>query len=426
MRMLGVPGRPLALALCGALILATAEGCAFGPRVLEQTHGRYQESLRLVNEEQLIRNLVHERYDEGPMSLNVSSIAAQYELSGGADVQPFFTTPNPASTGIFRTFTRFYPSANVSGSNRPTITLVPANDGDAVRRFLTPISNETLTFLTETSWPVSVVFRLWVERLNGVPNAVTASGPSRGVISDYGRFLRISELMQLAQDREMGSMRVESRDVEVGGPVPAGAVTPAVVLDAAKNGLEYRPCGDGRTWAVLRKENRLVMRVNPVASGSPELLELERLLNLMPGLPEYDVVVAPGVVLDPLTYPRPPGKEVRIMTRSNSQVMFYLANGVEVPPEHLACGLARPLHDAAGRCIDGRELTRGLFEIHACKGHKPPAAAHVAVKYRNCWYYIDDRDHASKATLMLMLQLSRLDFGNDKPAAPFLTLPLGR
>jgi hypothetical protein len=48
------------------------------------------------------------------------------------------------------------------------------------------------------------------------------------------------------------------------------------------------------------------------------------------------------------------------------------------------------------------------------------------VKYRDHWYYIDDRDHASKATLMLMLQLSRLDFGNDKPAAPFLTLPLGR
>ena len=106
--------------------------------------------------------------------------------------------------------------------------------------------------------------------------------------------------------------------------------------------------------------------------------------------------------------------------------MFYLSNGVEVPPEHLACGSARATTDAEGKPMDGRELTRGLFEVHSCQGHKPPASAYIAVKYRGYWYYIDDRDQASKATISLVLQLSRLDFNNDRPAAPFLTLPIGR
>ena len=75
--------------------------------------------------------------------------------------------------------------------------------------------------------------------------------------------------------------------------------------------------------------------------------------------------------------------------------------------------------------MDGRELTRGLFEVHACKGHKPPPTAYVAIKLRGYWYYIDDRDQASKSTLALVLQLSRLDFGTQKATGPILTLPVG-
>jgi hypothetical protein len=50
------------------------------------------------------------------------------------------------------------------------------------------------------------------------------------------------------------------------------------------------------------------------------------------------------------------------------------------------------------------------------------------VKYRGYWYYIDDADQASKTTLALMIQLSRLDFTRRQRTGggPFLTLPVGR
>ena len=189
--------RLLLLASAGSSWRASSPGCAFGPKVLEKTHGRYQESVRTVNEEQLLRNIVHLRYNEIPFELNVSSIATQYELAGSAEARPFFIAPNPSNSNvIFKTFTSILPDLSVSGANRPTITLVPADNSETVRRFLTPIPTETLAFLSETSWPISVVLRLWVERLNGVPNAVTASGPSIGVISDFGRFRRVADLMQ--------------------------------------------------------------------------------------------------------------------------------------------------------------------------------------------------------------------------------------
>jgi hypothetical protein len=122
------------------ILAASGSSFAFGPRVLEKTHGRYQESVRQVEEEQLLRNLVHLRYGEGVLSLKVSSIATQYELAGTAEAQPFFIAPNPSNSNvIFKTFTSILPNPSLSGANRPTITLVPADNGDAIRKFLTPI-----------------------------------------------------------------------------------------------------------------------------------------------------------------------------------------------------------------------------------------------------------------------------------------------
>jgi len=124
--------RRIVLSFCGFVPAGTFCGCAFGPRVLEKTHGRYQESVRQVDEEQLLRNIVHLRYSEIPLELNVSSIATQYELAGAAEARPFFVAPNPSNSNIiFRTFTSILPDLSVSGANRPTITLVP---GDTQRR----------------------------------------------------------------------------------------------------------------------------------------------------------------------------------------------------------------------------------------------------------------------------------------------------
>jgi hypothetical protein len=114
--------------------------------------------------------------------------------------------------------------------------------------------------------------------------------------------------------------------------------------------------------------------------------------------------------------------------RSTIQVLFYLANGVEVPVEHLVCGLVRPATGPDGVVFEDREITRGLFEVHVCRGKRPPPTAYVAVPYRGYWYYIDDRDLVSKATFLLVLELSRLDFARriPGPSGPVLTLPAGR
>jgi hypothetical protein len=279
------------------------------------------------------------RYNEFNLGVDITSIAAQYELSAGAEARPFFAAPNPAGS-TFRTFTRVLPDLTLSGANRPTVTLAPIDDGSSVRQVLTPITLDTLVFLTQTSWPASTIARLWVERLNGVPNAVAASGPDRTEAPDFERFARAAELLRVIQTRELAAIRTEERATEVGGPFPADAVTPAVALDAAKSGLEYRRRGDG-TSVLVRTERRLGVAVSPGAENSPELLELAHLLNLVPGRTNYGIVVAGRGVPDPARFPVPPVTELQVVPRSTAQVLFYLSNGVEVPDEHLCAGLAR-------------------------------------------------------------------------------------
>ena len=150
------------------------------------------------------------------------------------------------------------------------------------------------------------------------------------------------------------------------------------------------------------------------------------MLNLHPGERMFEVVASADVA-DPIRFSRKPSRELRITSRSTAQVFFYLANGIEVPPEHVAAGLATQPVAPDGTPFDTRAVTDGLFLVHTSKGHKPPPFAYTSVKYRGYWYYIDDRDQASKATFALVLQLARVDFAVQEPTGgPFLTLPVGR
>jgi hypothetical protein len=405
----------------------TLSGCAFGPKQLTRTHGAYSEAVRRVDEEELLLNLVHARYSESPRALDVTAIAAQWELSASAEARPFFGTPNANNFG-FKSFIAILPDFMLAGYDRPTVSMKPSLDATGIRQFLTPITAETLVFLIQSGWPISSVMRLWVERLNGVPNASPIGGPPHDSTTDYARFRRIADLMQVSKDHELMTLHGEDRVKEMSSPVPAEAVTTAAIVEAAKSGFEYRRHSDGKSWVLVKMERKLVLEVTPGCEGAPELADLASLLNLRRGEKRYEFELVAGGVTDPARHPSEPTNILRIMPRATAQVFLYLTNGVEVPADHFKCGLVQPTMNSEGQVMDSRDVTDGLFQIHCCRGRKPPPCAYVAVKYRDHWFYIDDRDHASKESFSLVLLLSRLDFKRQRivgDEGPTLTLPVG-
>jgi hypothetical protein len=383
-----------------------------------------------VQDEEFLRNVVRLRYSDSMNSLDVASIAAQYELGASAEARPFFIAPNPSNSNvIFRTFTSILPDLSVSGANRPTITLVPNDDAETTQRYMRPASAESIIFFAETGWPVSTVFRLWLDSLNHVPNASAARGGGvhRAVLPEYARFRRAVDLIQFLEDVSAAARVVEERERPLGRPIPAESVTADAQVEAAKNGWTYSAGSDPQTSVLSRRERRLVLKLNPQALASPEVLELCDLLGLVPGRVQYELSVGK---LPPFPDAFPPERQesIDLVPRSPIQVLFYLAHGVEIPPEHMARGVARTTTTSDGRVFDWQKVTEGLFKVCYAHQHSRPANAYVAVHYRGYWFYIDDRDIASKQTFNLMLQLSRIDLGSSRGIrqGPVLTLPIGR
>jgi hypothetical protein len=414
----------LALALAPLI-----SGCSFGPLVLEKSHGRFQESVKQVQDEEFLRNIVKLRYTEGYNNLDVASITAQFELGGFLQAQPFFTAQS--SSGLFKSFNQVLPQANVNGANRPTISLVPDDESDTIRRLLTPVTSETILFFVDSGWPIGTIYRLWLDSANSVPNAegTRGAGPTRACVPDYARFRRIADLLQQMVLRGEATFAIDVRKAPQGIPVPAEKLAPETQIEAIKNGMEYVAGPVQNTYVLARVERKKVLRLHPMALGSPEYLELCDLLWLQPGLTQYDVTTG-SLPPYPETFPPPRLTTIDLRPRSTVQALFYLSHGVTVPPEHLAEGVAASTIGPNGRPFDWRQVASGLFTVCAVKQHHRPEGAYVAVAYRGYWFYIDDRDHTSKSTFNLMLQLTRLDLGGAptqaRQGSPILTLPVGR
>ena len=104
--------------------------------------------------------------------------------------------------------------------------------------------------------------------------------------------------------------------------------------------------------------------------------------------------------------------------------MYFLSHAIAVPPEHVQCGLVTITRNPDGTAFDWNDVTGDLLRISVAK-HQPKHAA-VAVSYRGYWYYIDDADIASKTTLSLFRELTRLQKVGAAEGQPLLTLPVGR
>ena len=404
--------------LCGFLL----SGCTFGAHMLESSVGPYNAAVTKVSEEQLLLNVVRLRYNDNPTRLDVASIAAQYELDASAEARPFFEAPNPAGS-VFQTFTRILPDVMASAADRPTISLTPLDDPDTIRGLFTPATLDGIVFLAETSYPLSTVFELFVDSMNGVPNAPSASGPPRSIVPEFREFKRAAEILQ--QLKDLGDLKFvrEEKITEYGSRLGEKSVSAAALVEAAKNGFEYRQQPD-KSWALVKRERKLMVQIRPDAAARPELSELVSLLHLKPGQLRYEVTIGgrDEQVGDRFT---PDGSTtLNIFPRSVIQASYFLAHGIVVPGEHIACGLAKAPLVAPGRSFDWQELFNGLFTINSVKQHRRPECASVAVKYRDYWFYIDDRDAETKATFSLLLTMTRINLIGTKKGGPTLTLPV--
>lgn len=400
--------------LIGFLLIST--GCTvIGPSALRQSRLRYNETVKTTSEEEMLLNIVRLRYSDTPSSLAVSNIAAQFELAANLGVTPFF------AAGQDRSFTSVLPQAGIGGSDRPTFSLTPLDDSDFARRLFTPLSLDGVIYLAKTTWPIQTVFRLYLENLNWVPNAQTASGPTPAEAppgSDFQQGMQALQALQQRGDLVFGS---EERRKSVGGNVTAATADSAIA--AAQQGLELTPQPDGKTWKLSRAERVFVLHVNPAALASAEMQVLQRVFKLKKNTSRFEITVEELHPFEPM------GEEgigqIDLETRSLIQALFFVSHGVQVPADHLERGVARQTKKPDGTPYDWEPVLRGLFKVKSEQGDCGGEDAHVSVGYSGHCFFIDATDQETKSTFALLMELARLEVPGQAGRAPILTIPLG-
>jgi hypothetical protein len=397
-------------------------GCAtFGPTALQETRLQYNEVVKRTTEEQLLLNVVRLRYNDTPSSLAVSAIAAQFEFVKNFQLTPFFVA---SGAEIAKSYAAVLPQLGVGGADRPTFSLTPLDDQEFTRKFFTPLPLDGIIYLAKTTWPISTVFRLYLENLNWVSNAQTASGPTPRDPPVFRDFQRGIQALQTLQDRAQLVFSVEERREAQGSPLPAGSVTARDMVEAAKSGYEYRLDEAGKAWTLEKKTTQPVLLIDPRAADSAEFREVARAFGLTPGLTKFPITQE---AMNPFPSPsavREGATGIDLETRSLLQALYYVSQGVDLPAEHVAARLATVTREASGQPFDWREVTDGLFRVYSSKDDKRPANAHVAVTYKGYWFYIDEADQDTKATFSLLMELSRLELAGKPGPGPVLTLPV--
>ena len=368
MRIMDTNARKVCLRTFVIGLAAIMVGCnAVGPRALVSARPNYNQAIARTWNEQLLLNLVRLKYRDTLVFLEVTSVSSQYTATYSAGASSSFIGNGASDTlGL---------DAGVSFSERPTIIYSPLQGQDFVTQLLSPIPLKGLVLLSQSGWSMQRVLSLCAQRINGLDNASSASGPTPQDAPEFQDYQRVGKILREMQKR--------------------GEIT------AFAGGGS-----DGQTFT---------FQISEAAEDTPSASELRTLLGLNPDVSTLPVTDGWSQRVSPTT--------LAMQTRSLLGVFHFLSNAVESPKSHADAGWVVTTRDAEGEEFDWTEVTGNLMRIQYQQNK--PGSAFVTIPYRGGWFYIDDSDLNSKATFGLLTYLFYLQAGDIKSFAPTLTLPLG-
>ena len=340
-------------------------GCAgVGAQVAATERYQYNLAMQRAEDQQLLLNLVRLRYRDRPYFLETSSLATQFSIGRDIGLVGAIGSPSVQEDLLL--------IGGVGLEANPTLTYVPLQGEDFALRMLRPIPFEDIVLLSNSGWSIERLLRLFVQGINEVVNAPTATGPTPDNAPEYETFLSVSRLLRVMQQARQTALGVD-------------AVTGKPVLHISRDG-----------------------------AATDEFAEFTRLLSLDSSRRRF------GLECNQADR----AANICIQMRSMTGVLNFVSQAVAISEADQAAGRVTLTKDNEGRLFDWRQVTVDLFRTEVAD-EKPDNAA-VSVQYRDRWFYVEDNDLQSKSTLMLIGQLFSLVAVEGKTDAPVLTLPLGK
>ena len=248
-----------------------------GSTIIRTDRNHYGVEVAKSERSQLLLNIVRLRYLDSIEFLQINSITAQKtrQNSGTAALTVPYMHSDINAFGSTFSFT-----------DAPTVSFTPLQGASFVSSLLTPISFQSIAYLTGTHWDLSKIFLLSIDRINDYHNAVgfiARIGKAKAL--NYTSFRKVVNYIHILQT--------------------------AQAIDLEAN-------------LVNKKEEQLVIFFNHKREVDTEL-KLKRLLNISPK--------ADFMIFSPHYSTSTKNNIVSVKTRSIVGVLSYLANAVVIPED---------------------------------------------------------------------------------------------
>jgi len=332
--------------------------------------------------EQTLLNIVKMRYFDTPTFLDVSSVISSYQLQGdvrlASEIFPYARVDRNRTVGVSGSFT-----------DRPTISYSPLSGEKFVNSLLRPIPPQAVFGMILSGHQAEFILRATVRAINDIYNQ--SASPARAREEDPAFTQLVAALRRIQQAGALG-MRIEPHVIPREAPAPGGGAGPRAERGAVRAET---------TWIFFRDKvsgelERDIHAVREALGIAPDVKEMRLVFGSLGG----------------------GGSEVAVLTRSIMEILTELSAGVEVPEQHIAEGRARPMTEITGMAGSGR------YPIARIKvSDEPPPDAFVAVRYRDRWFWVDDRDFASKRVFTFLRMFSSIAETGVTPQLPVLTIP---
>lgn len=340
-------------------------GCTVvGPATVLNGRLAYNEAILKTDNQQMLLLAVQNRYGERSNLLAVASVTANVRIATRAGIEVGVGDKENYSGGLVPF------SAGVAYEENPTISYTPVGGDQYARQLLSPLSVALLAQLIENLVNPAPIYYALISSINGVHNLDFLSATSTPDM----RFSRVVKIMTtLSMAHRLRWIQQPQRDNQF-----------AIVID------HYAPDYTG----VVNELLTLLQVPAPENSSSRIVLPISQML---------DEQETGGIV---------------ITTRSVFNLLGILSGAVDVPEKDQADGVAM-VYPPPG--LAGERL-----QVQYSKND--PEHVSVAIQYRDGWFYIDERDQATKQFFRLMATLLSVNIADSvgRHAVPVLTVPVSR
>jgi hypothetical protein len=349
-----------------AVFIVFLSGCSsMGARRIEPDRAAFTNAIGESWKTQMLLNVVKIRYGDAPVFLDVASVISSYTMEEQLN---FGFNWSQAAAANFQ---------NVGGygryTDRPTVTYSPLMGEKFARSLMTPIPPTSILSLIQAGYPADLVLRIAVHSVNGVRNRYGGGARLRKADPDFYPLLERLREIQLS-----------------------GAMGMRVNRNAPPN---------------ANSGTLLVMKGKATQEVENDRSAIRKILGLNAAADEFAVSYGSVAQND---------HEIAILSRSVLEVLIDLASFIDVPAAHVE--EKRVATSFSDETAAGQPVTP-LIRIHSSTSK--PEDAIVAVPYRGYWFWIDDRDRASKSIFSFLMFIFTLTETGGKDATPVVTIPAG-